>query len=164
MTTEKTIGVNNTLVKIIGLIGSVIATLALFVGAVMWISVSMADNKIRIEGIEKDHVKYENLIRENRQLLNQHSKLLVILEQHGNRLELLTNFMTQGGRFTADEGKEISDEIGKVKERLQHYAILETELSWIKKSMARIERDLALRFDSLQKKIEINIANNHKEK
>lgn len=137
--------------KIVGLITSLVTISACFVGAVMWISVNMADNKISIEVLESGYNKLEILVLKNRKILSQHEKLLIILDQHDSSLKILTNFMTQGGRFTESDGREMSSRLYNVEERIHQYDILATELKWIKKSIVDIEREIKSGFEKLEK-------------
>jgi len=141
--------------KIVGLIASVVAILACIIGAVTWISVNMANNAVSIEVLQQRQKRHETLITKNAEILNQHARLLSIIERQGDQLNVLNTFMTKGGRFTEQDGKILHDEVQKVKDRLQHYAVLETELSWIKESIARMETNISKRFDSLHKKLDV---------
>lgn len=132
--------------KIVGLIASVITTLACFVGAVTWISINLADNKVSIEALKEGQLRHETQIYKNAEVARR-------IDQHESSLKILTEFMTQGGRFTETDGRALYEELRAVKERLRHYEILETELSWIKKSIGNLERDIRERFDSLDEKI-----------
>jgi hypothetical protein len=138
--------------KIVGLITSLVTISACFVGAVMWISVNMADNQMSIEVLESSYNKLEALVIKNRKILSQHDRLLVIIDQHDSSLKILTNFMTQGGRFTESDGREMSGRLYAVEERIHQYDILKTELKWIKKSIVDIEKELKSGFEKLEKR------------
>jgi hypothetical protein len=140
--------------KIVGLITSVLTILACFVAIVFWISTNMADNSVSIRTLQEQAQRHEILISKNSEILLQHAQLIAIIDQHESSLNILTNFMTQGGRFTDEDGKALHDELQTVKDRLQHYEILETELAWIKKSIANLEKDLENNFDKLSKQLE----------
>ncbi len=138
--------------KIVGLITSLVTISACFVGAVMWISVNMADNQMSIEVLESSHKKLELLVTKNRMILSQHDRLLVILDQHDSSLKILTNFMTQGGRFTENDGREMSSRLYAVEERIHQYDILKTELKWIKQSIVEIKTEIRTGFNKLEEK------------
>lgn len=140
--------------KIVGLIATIITVLAIFTGAVSWISVNMANNAISIGSLKETVGRHEILISENAEILQQHAQVLAILSQHGKRLDTFENFMTQGGRFTEDDGHILEKKLQAVEKQLQHYEVLEKELSWIKDSMRRLETDIAKRFDVLYKKLD----------
>lgn len=142
--------------KIVGLIASIITTLAVFAGAVTWISIGMANNTVKIDSLNTGHKRHEMLITKNAEIIRQHAQLLAILDQHDSTLNVLTNFMVKGGRFTEADGKILHNELQTVKDRLQHYEVLETELEWIKESINRLETNIANRFDSLHKKLNIS--------
>ncbi|MBR9682471.1 MAG: hypothetical protein GOV02_02245, partial [Candidatus Aenigmarchaeota archaeon] len=131
--------------KIVGLITSLVTISACFVGAVMWISVNMANNQMSIEILEFSHKKLETLVTKNSKILSQHDKLLMILDQHDSSIKVLTNFMTQGGRFTEQDGREMNTRLYTVEEQMHKYDILATELKWIKKSMIDIENNITVR-------------------
>jgi hypothetical protein len=140
--------------KVVGLIGSIVAILAIFVGAVTWVSLNMAKNSISISTLKEGQIRHEVLIQENAEIIRQHAYLISVIDQHGSSIKILTNFMTQGGRFTEADGRRLHLELQVVKDQLQHYEVLEAELSWIKKSIQRIENDLIKRFESLDKKLD----------
>ena len=148
--------------KIVGLITSLVTVLACFVGAVMWISVNMVDNRLSIEGLESNQRKLEKLVVNNHAIISQHEKLLVILEQHKSSLRILTNFMTKGGRFTEADGREMNSRIFKVEDRIHKYDILATELSWIKKTMNDMEKDIKNGFNRLDMAIQRQGSHTHK--
>ena len=148
--------------KIVGLITSLVTVLACFVGAVMWISVNMVDNRLSIEGLESNQRKLEKLVVNNHAIISQHEKLLVILEQHKSSLRILTNFMTKGGRFTEADGRDMNSRIFKVEDRIHKYDILATELSWIKKTMNDMENEIRERFDRLDTAIQRQNLHTHK--
>lgn len=132
--------------KIVGLVASIATVLAIFIGAVSWISINMANNSVSIGALKETVVRHEILISENAQIIQQHSQVIAILEQHSKSIEILNAFMTQGGRFTESDGHALEAQLSVVEKRLQHYEVLEKELSWIKASMRRIETDIARRF------------------
>lgn len=144
--------------KIVGLIASVVAILACFVGAVTWISLNMAENAITIETIQKSIIRHESLITKNSEIINQHRQLLAIINEHGKAIDVLTGFMTQGGRFTEADGHKLYAEVQKVKDRLRHYEVLEVELGWIKKSIGDLEKGITNNFEKLGRSVGI-IAN-----
>jgi ribosome recycling factor len=84
---------------------------------------------------------------------NMHKSLQSCLN-HGRRLDTFEEFMTKGGRFTEDDGHILEQKLQAVEKQLQHYEVLEKELSWIKDSMRRLETDIAKRFDVLYKKLD----------
>jgi hypothetical protein len=145
--------------KIVGLIVSIVVVLAIFIGAVSSVSINMANNTISIGALKEDIQRHENLISDNAIILRQHAQLLAILDQHESSLDILTDFMTQGGRFTEADGHLLENKLQAVEKQLQHYEVLERELSWIKDSMRRLETDMARRFDSLQKKLDTHRKN-----
>jgi len=142
--------------KIFGLVASIATVLAVFIGAVSWISVNMANNAVSIGALKETVERHETLISNNTTILLQHAQLLAILEQHSKRLETLTKFMTQGGRFTEADGHVLEKQLQDVEKQLQHYEVLERELGWIKDSMRRLELEMARRFDRLGKKLDAN--------
>jgi hypothetical protein len=142
--------------KVVGLIASVVTILACFVGAVTWVSINMAGHSVSIESLRVISLRHENLIVKNTAIIGQHAQLLAILKQQGAAIDTLNNFMTEGGRFTERDGARLRDELQIIKDRLQHYEILETELSWIKASIARIEASITKRFDSLHDKLNVS--------
>lgn len=139
--------------KIVGLITSLVTISACFVGAVMWISVNMANNQMSINNLRTSQAKLELLVSKNRQIINQHDRLLVILDQHDSSLKILTNFMTQGGRFTESDGREMNTRLYAVEERIHKYDVLATELEWIKKSIIDIEKELKTGFENIEKMV-----------
>jgi hypothetical protein len=141
--------------KIVGLIASVVATLACFVGAVTWISLNIAENAVTIETIQKSLIRHESLITKNSEIINQHRQLLAIINEHGKAIDVLTGFMTQGGRFTEADGHKLYSEVQKVKDRLRHYEVLEVELGWIKKSITDMEKGLNSNFNKLGASVDI---------
>jgi hypothetical protein len=145
---------NGTSFKVFGLIASIATVLAIFIGATTWVSINVANNAVSIGTLKETVKRHEILISNNAEILLQHAQLLAILRHHGNRLDIFENFMTQGGRFTEAEGHMLENKLQEVEKRLQHYAVLETELSWIKESMRRLETNMAQRFDTLHKKLD----------
>jgi len=139
--------------KVVGLIAAVVAILACFIGAVTWINTNMANNAISIQSLQSGHARHEVLISKNSEVLNQHAQLLAIIREQGKAIDVLTDFMTQGGRFTESDGIALSQEVQKVKDRLHHYAILETELGWIKKSIVTLQIDIKENFEQLDRHI-----------
>lgn len=147
--------INGSAFKVVSLLGSLFIILAGFIGAVTWVSVNMADNSVSITALEQGHLRHESLITKNAEIIQQHAQLLAILKEQGAAIATLNNFMTEGGRFTEADGRKLHDELQAVKDRLQHYQVLEVELGWIKKSIARMEAGLAKRFESLHKKLDV---------
>jgi hypothetical protein len=145
--------------KVVGLIASIMAILACVIGAVTWASINMANNALAIKSLRQDHTRYEVLITKNAEVLAQHAELIGIITWQGDQLKVLNRFMTEGGRFTERDGAKLQDEMRDIKDRLQHYEVLETELSWIKKSISRMEVDIARRFDGLHKKLDVKRVN-----
>jgi hypothetical protein len=141
--------------KIIGLLASIAAILACFVGAVTWVSLNIAENKVSIEVNQRTNLRHESLILKNTEIINQHRQLLALINEHGKAIDVLTKFMTQGGRFTEQDGNVLRVEISKVKERLRHYEVLEVELGWIKKSILDLEKDIFSSFDKIGSSIQI---------
>jgi hypothetical protein len=115
----------------------------------------VANNTVGVSGNKENIKRQERLISDNSQILRQHSRILAIIDQHESSLEILTSFMTQGGRFTEADGRILEDKLQEVEKQLQHYEVLERELGWIKDSMRRLEADMARRFDSLHKKLDV---------
>lgn len=145
MVAERTISqIQETPYKVVGLIASVIGMLALFVGAVMWLATTFAESAARVKHMETDLAKYEVLIKRNADLLGQHDQLLVILDHHGQKIEVLSNFMTKGGRFTALDGKALDDKIDAQKYELRQFGF-----SLLDKANFAREKDL--------RKIEVHI-------
>lgn len=142
--------------KVVGLIASLVTILACFVAAVTWISINMANNTVSIETLKQAQLRHEILIGKNAEIIGQHAQLLAILDQHEDNLKILTEFMTLGGRFTEQDGKKLHEELETVKERLQHYEVLETELAWIKKSIQDIEQELRRSFLQLNQQLKKN--------
>lgn len=147
--------------KIVSLIASVVTVMACFVGAVTWVSVNVANNAVTIKGAQDSLARHEILINKNSQIIGQHAQLLAILdqhemtfEQHQKTLEVLTTFMTQGGRFTESDGRVLQRELDGVKDRLRHYEVLETELGWIKKSIEELRANLRDQFSSIGRQME----------
>jgi hypothetical protein len=146
---------NGSSYKIIGLIGSVVLVLSIFIGATTWVSIRVANNTIGVSGNKESIQRHEKLIADNSEIIRQHGRILSIIDQHESSLEILTAFMTKGGRFTESDGHILEVKLQEVKDQLKHYEVLEAELGWIKESMRRLEINMARRFDSLQKKLEI---------
>jgi hypothetical protein len=142
--------------KVVGLVTAIFTVLAIIIGAVSWISINMANNAISIGALKETVGRHEVLISGNAEIIHQHAQLLSILARHGERLDTFEKFMTQGGRFTEDDGHVLEQKVAGVEKQLQHYAVLETELSWIKDSMRRLEININKRFDSLHKKLDVN--------
>jgi len=97
--------------KVVGLIASVLAGLGLMMGASMWLAKGMADltvatqtNATKLEAMARDHIRMEAAIDLNSRVLSQHEKLLAILEQHGEELKVLHEFMLRGDRYTLEMG------------------------------------------------------------
>ena len=147
--------VPNITFKVIGLVASIVTILACFIAAVTWISTGMAENSVSIKVLREGQLRNATLIVKNSEVSNQNRQLLTIIKQHAAEIESLNKFMTEGGRFTEQDGRVLHEELEGVKDRLQHYEVLETELGWIKRSMARIETDIAKRFEGLHKKLDV---------
>ena len=142
--------------KVAGLVTAIFTVLAIIIGAVSWVSINMANNAISIGSLKETVGRHEVLISGNAEILHQHAQLLSILARHGDRLDDFEEFMTKGGRFTESDGHILEQKVQAVEKQLQHYAVLETELSWIKASMLRLETKLDKRFDNLHKKLDVN--------
>ena len=145
--------------KVVGLIASIFTVLAIFIGAVMWISVSMANNTVNIGAVQAVLQRHESRIssnaEDNSKVIGQHSQLISLIEQQQKSIDVLNEFMTQGGRFTAEDGRALHADLEKVKTQLLHYEVLETELTWIKKSIEELERNIRQSFNGLDRKLEI---------
>ena len=147
--------INGTSYKIIGLIGSVVAVLSIFIGATTWVSIRVTNNTVGVSANKENIERHENLISDVSTILRQHSRILSRLDQHESTLEILTAFMTKGGRFTEADGHILEAKLQDVQKQVQHYEVLESELNWIKESMRRLEINIARRFDSLHKKLDV---------
>jgi len=140
--------------KIVGLIAAVVSILAVFAGAVMYISANLADSTVKIKRMQEDHVRYEALIEKNAELLNQHAKLIVILTEHSKQIDVLTQFANRGDRFTAEDGRQLERELEEVKKQMNTYEVMRNELSWIKSSLQRLDQTISIKLDKLGDKFD----------
>ena len=146
--------------KIVGLITAVVTILSLFVGVVTWISSSMANNSVSIEALRNAQLRHEVLIGKNSEIIHQHAQLLAIIKEHSKSIDILTDFMTKGGRFTEQDGDVLRDQVLEVKEQLHSYDVMSAELGWIKSSINRMELDLNKKLDSLANKVDDVVKDN----
>ena len=142
--------------KIVGLIVGVFAILSAFIGGTMWISMNIANNTVAITNLAAGQNRNEILISKNSEILMQHDRLLVVIEQHTRQLKTLTDFMTLGNRFTAKDGEQHARRIADIETWIK-----DAPPMWFREMFSDFKRTVNYRLDKMENAI--NSLHNRKE-
>lgn len=103
--------------KVVGLITGVFVMLSMFIGGTMWISMSITSNNAAIDALGKALARNEALVMKNSEIIHQHDRLLVVLEQHSKQLETLTDLITDNRSYvSAVEGERHEKRLDAIEE------------------------------------------------